>query len=164
MKKPFITDPMSITGMIRAPNMMLNGLKIKSSLMLPIASVIQFCEKNQSSESWVLSVPLLTQVINSNHSCKLHPWIRIPHLTSSKARLSMKIEKSQSGFDSGRFLQRPLLDHGLLFIHSKSMLVTVLLLLDGWHKIGTSGKFLNNSRMVLDGVLKTHVIVTIMII
>ena len=44
------------------------------------------------------------------------------------------------------------------------MLVTVLLLLDGWHKIGTFGKFLNNSRMVLDGVLKTLVIVTIMII
>ena len=44
------------------------------------------------------------------------------------------------------------------------MVMMMLLLLDGWHKIGTSGKFLNNSRMVLDGVLKTLVIVTIMII
>lgn len=66
----------------------------------------------------------------------------------------MKIEKSLSGFDSGRLWQVSLLEHGLDFIHSNSMLVMVHLLLVGWHQIGTSGKFLNSFKMVVDGIWK----------
>lgn len=106
--------------------MMLNGLKIKNSLTLQIDLAIRFSEKSQLKRFLVSKEHLLIQVINSNHSSKLHQWTQIQHYLFNKVKSSMKTRKLLNGLDSGRLLQQLLLLDGLLSTPTKFIMLMVL--------------------------------------
>ena len=76
----------------------------------------------------------------------------------------MKTKRSLNGLDSGRLLLQQLFAHGLHSTLSKSMLLMVLPHLVGCPITGISGRFLNSSKMVQVGALRTLDIAMITII
>ena len=82
---------------IKDQSMMLNGLKIKSSLMLLTDLVIQFLEKSQLKRFLVLREHQLIQVINSNHSFKLHLWTLIQHSALNQVKSFMRTRELLNG-------------------------------------------------------------------
>lgn len=147
---------------IRELNLMLNGLRNRSSLMLPIVSVIPSWEKSPLKKFLALNVHQPIPAISSSHSSRPPQWTPILLLLFSRVRSSMRIRELLNGSDSGRSLLQPHSPRGPHSTHLKFMLVMVHHLLVGWPKTGTSGRSLNNSRMVQVGVLRILDIVTIM--